>query len=70
MPRRKRRITMADQDGQPRGWRINEAEFAALISIMEYEHCSSMSETVRLVLREAATRRGLWPPVKGASNGG
>ena len=41
--------------------RVNAAEAAALAALCKYESINK-SEAIRLALREAAKKRGLWPP--------
>ena len=41
--------------------RVNVAEAAALDALCKYESVNK-SEAIRLALREAAKKRGLWPP--------
>lgn len=42
--------------------RVNVSEQAALQAIVEFERLSSVSEALRLCIRESARTRGLWPP--------
>lgn len=42
-------------------FRANQAECAALERLCRLEQ-AGVSETMRLLLREGAKRRGLWPP--------
>lgn len=50
-----------ETNGQVRAWRVNDAEWDALLAIQTLEACESQSETIRLIIREAARARGLWP---------
>ena len=43
--------------------RVNDAERAALREIQRLEQCSSMSETVRVLIRDRARELDVWPLV-------
>ena len=45
--------------GRPRNARVNEYEHSLLQRIMEMEQLDSFSATLRMIIREAAKRRGL-----------
>ncbi len=45
-------------------YRVNEYEFGLLKEIMSYEGMASQAEALRMIIREAASARGLHPVVQ------
>ena len=61
MPVQKSHVLHISTHDSVKGYRVNEYEYELLRKIREFEHHETESETIRLIIREAAQRRGLHP---------
>lgn len=53
-------VHLSMSDGQPpKAYRVNDYEYDLLLDIQEREHLDNESETIRFIIREAATKRKL-----------